>query len=217
MSSSPADTAVAVVPLKALSRAKGRLAGHLPARDRRELVAWMFARVIAACRGASGVGAVLVVAGDDAAADLARGLTRGLAVQVVVERKPGLAAAMAAADDATAAATASLVVAADLPLAGADDLDTVCRAGRRGPCVVVAPTRDGGTAALLRRPAGVIVPAYGPSSATAHLAAAAAAGARGVRLAVPALAFDVDTAEHLRALHPRDLAGATWTDGLSAG
>lgn len=213
MSSSPADTAVAVVPLKALSRAKGRLAGHLPARDRRELVAWMFARVIAACRGASGVGAVLVVAGDDAAADLAR----GLAVQVVVERKPGLAAAMAAADHATAAATASLVVAADLPLAGADDLDTVCRAGRRGPCVVVVPTRDGGTAALLRRPAGVIVPAYGPSSATAHLAAAAAAGARAVRLTVPALAFDVDTAEHLRALHPRDLAGATWTDGLSAG
>ncbi|MEX0658688.1 MAG: 2-phospho-L-lactate guanylyltransferase [Egibacteraceae bacterium] len=212
MSSSPADTAVAVVPLKALSRAKGRLAGHLPARDRRELVAWMFARVIAACRGASGVGAVLVVAGDDAAADLAR----GLAVPVVVERKPGLAAAMAAADDATAAATASLVVAADLPFAGADDLDLVCRAGRRGPCVVVAPTRDGGTAALLRRPAGVIVPAYGPSSATAHLAAAAAAGARGVRLVVPALAFDVDTAEHLRALHPRDL-GATWTDGLSAG
>lgn len=213
MSSSPADTAVAVVPLKALSRAKGRLAGHLPARDRRELVAWMFARVIAACRGASGVDAVLVVAGDDAAADLGR----KLAVPVLVERKPGLAAAMAAADTMTAGATASLVVAADLPLAGADDLDAVCRAGRRGPCVVVAPTRDGGTAALLRRPAGVIVPAYGPSSATAHLAAAAAAGARGVRLSVPALAFDVDTAEHLRALHPRDLAGATWTDGLSAG
>lgn len=213
MSSSPADTAVAVVPLKALSRAKGRLAGHLAARDRRELVAWMFARVIAACRGAAGVDGVLVVAGDDAAADLAR----RLAVPVVVEREPGLRAAMAAADQATAGATASLVVAADLPLAGADNLDTVCRAGQRGPCVVVAPTRDGGTAALLRRPGGVIVPAYGPGSATAHLAAAAAAGARGVRLAVPALAFDVDTAEHLRAMHARDLAGATWTDGLSPG
>lgn len=213
MSSSPGDTAVAVVPLKALNRAKGRLAAHLAARDRRALVAWMFARVIAACRGACGVDAVLVVAGDDAAADLAR----GLAVDVVVERKPGLGAAMAAADELTADAAASLVVAADLPLAGPDDLDAVCRAGRRGPCVVVAPTRDGGTAALLRRPVGLIVPAYGPSSATAHLAAAAAAGARATRLDVPALAFDVDTAEHLRALHVRDHAGASWTDGLSAG
>lgn len=213
MSSTAGSATVAVVPLKALSRAKGRLAGHLPARDRRALVTWMFARVVAACRGASAVGAVVAVAGDDAAADLAR----GLAVDVVVEPTPGLRAAMATADALTADATASLVVAADLPLAGPDDLDAVCRAGRRGPCVVVAPTRDGGTAVLLRRPAGVIIPAYGPGSAAAHLAAAAAAGARGLRLDVPALAFDVDTAEHLRALHPADPAGGTRTGGLSAG
>lgn len=202
---------VAVVPLKALDRSKGRLAGHLDGSGRLALVRWMFTRVVVACRSASTVGAVLVVAGDAEAASLACELD----VEVLVEPAPGLATAMAAADRATAGAAATLVVAADLPLTTAPDLDAVCRAGRRGPCVVVAPTHDGGTAALLRRPAGVVPTSYGPDSASAHLQAARAAGVRAVRVDIPALALDVDTAEDLRRMrltHPT--AGAA-ISGLS--
>lgn len=204
---------VAVVPLKALEQAKSRLVGHLDEASRRELAGWMFARVVGACRAASQVRAVLVVAGDRAAA----GLAHELGVAVIVEPEPGLAAALGAADRATADAPATLVVAADLPLAGAVDIDTVCRAGRSGPCVVVAPTADGGTGALLRRPAGVIETAYGAESAAAHLQAAAAAGVRALRVDVPALGLDVDTAEQLRVAGSRDPAVARLIRGLSAG
>lgn len=173
----------------------------------------MFAQVVSACRGASLLGDVLVVAGDDAAAALARELR----VEVLVEPAPGLAAAIGAADRALAGAPASLVVAADLPLARAGDLEAVCRVGARGPCVVVAPTRDGGTAALLRRPPGLVRPDYGPGSAAAHLRAGERAGAHAARVDLAALAFDVDTADHLRMAGTRDRRMAQWADGLSAG
>lgn len=212
MSQTVGGAPVAVVPLKALDQAKSRLAGHLGERRRRELTSWMFLRVVAACR-ASGVRGILVVAGDEAAG----GLARQMGVEVVVEATPGLDAAMAAADRATAGAPASLVVAADLPLARGTDLDAVCRAGEHGPCVAVAPTRDGGTGALLRRPPDVITPAYGPDSAAAHLQAAARAGVRAVRVDVASLAWDIDTAEHLRHAGARDPRMAAWSDGLSAG
>lgn len=204
---------LAVVPLKALDRAKGRLAEHLDGISRIELVRWMFSRVVAACRAASSVGHVLVIAGDAAAA----GLARDLDVEVLLEPRPGLATAMATADRATAGAAATLVVAADVPLATATDIEAVCRAGRREPCVVVAPTRDGGTAALLRRPARVVPTAYGPSSADAHLQAARRAGVRAVRLDIPSLALDVDTADDLRRIRADHPAAARAISRLSAG
>jgi len=192
----------AVVPLKALDRAKGRLDGALDPPDRRELTAWMFGRVVAALDAATAVGDVLVVVGDAAGEALAA----HHGVRSLREPRPGLPQALAAADAATADRPATLVVAADLPLARPDDLDRVCAAGRRspGPAVVVAPTQDGGTGALYRRPAGVVGTAFGPGSAGAHLALARAAGVRAVRLEVPRLALDVDTAEGLDAVTDLD-------------
>lgn len=204
---------LAVVPLKALDGAKSRLAGHLTPAERRALTCWMFSRVVAACRGASRVGDVLVVAGDEAGAVLAR--RNG--VDVIVERRPGLAAALATADRAAGQAPATVVVAADLPLATPSAVDAVCLEGAEGPCVVVAPTRDGGTGALLRRPAGVVATAYGPGSADRHLAAAGTAGVHAVRIEIPALSLDVDTAEHLHAAGLRDRSVARWIAGLSVG
>lgn len=213
MPQAPGREPLAVVPLKALDRAKGRLAEHLDAAARRELVRWMFTRVVLACRAASTVADVLVVAGDEAAA----GLARDLDVRVIVEPRAGLGTAMATADRAAGGAAASLVVAADLPLAGAADIEAVCRAGQRGPCVVVVPTRDGGTAVLLRRPVGVIPTSYGPGSCAAHLRGARSAGVHTVRLERPGLALDVDTADDLRALRAGALPAAPGTSGLSAG
>lgn len=198
--------AVAIVPVKALHRAKGRLAPDLDPASRRTLAERMFARVVEACRAAREIDELLVVAGDEAAAELAR----GAGAACIVEALPGLRAAMAAADEATAGVSTTLVVAADLPLASAEDLDTVCRAGASPSCVVVAPTRDGGTGALLRRPPTVIATAYGPASAAAHLAAARAAGVRGIRLHLPRLSMDVDTADHLREAASQDPSLAGW-------
>lgn len=196
----------AIVPIKALRRAKGRLAPGLDEGSRRELAAWMFTHVLDACLDCEAVSDVLVVAGDDEAAELAAPLP----VRVVIERTPTLAAAIARADRETEGAEATLVVAADLPLVTSSDIDEVCRAGETGPCVVVAPTRDGGTGALLRRPPQITGTAFGPQSGSAHLDLAAAAGARAVRLDLPNLALDVDTASSLRAAGSRDPRLARW-------
>ncbi|MGH8905036.1 MAG: 2-phospho-L-lactate guanylyltransferase [Egibacteraceae bacterium] len=181
----------AIVPVKALAHAKSRLSGHLDGAERRALVTWMLGRVLDACLGAAAVDRVLVVAGDpEAAAVAARP-----GVEVLIEPSPGLLRALEAADQAAGGASATLVVPADLPLATPADLDAVCAAGA---AVVVVPTRDGGTGALLRRPPRVIRPAFGPASSAAHLRAAAAARVPALRLNLPNLALDVDTPHDLQ-------------------
>ena len=186
---------IAVVPVKTLADAKGRLAGALDAAGRAALVAELLRRVLEACAAAETITDVLVIAGDRRAAALAQDAED---VAVLVEPSAGLEPALRWADRTARHHPASLVVPADLPLVTAADLDAVARA-HGGPVVVVAPTGDGGTGALLRRPADVVPPAFGPDSARAHLRLAARQAVRGVLLPRPGLALDIDTPEDLRA------------------
>ena len=185
-----------IIPLKALAAAKGRLSGALDAAERRTFVAWMAGRVIAAARGCGEIDRVVVVAGDEAAAEVAR----SAGAQAFVVAEPGLATALTAADAITAEADATLVLAADLPELTPADISAVLTAAGAGPSVVViAATRDGGTGALLRRPAGVIATAYGPGSADRHAQLAADAGIPVVHVDRPGLANDVDRPDELPA------------------
>jgi len=145
-------TTTAIIPIKALGSAKGRLAATLTPPQRRELVTWMAHRVIAACRDCAAIDDILVVAAD-------------------------LAALTSADLDAVFAAVP-------------DD----------GPVVAVAPTEDGGTGALLRRPPQVIASAYGPGSGRAHRQLAEQAGVACVVVQRRGLAFDLDQPDQLAAL-----------------
>jgi 2-phospho-L-lactate guanylyltransferase len=183
----------AIVPLKALARSKQRLADHLADTERRALVASLFTHVVQVCATAPQVDDVCAVVGDDAGADLAR----SAGVLYVREPAAGLNGAVAHAT-ARVRTTASLVVVADLPQLSVSDIGQVVAAGGGGdPVVVVARTHDGGTGALLRRPAAVIAPAFGPASATRHLAAAQRGHVRAVLLSPPGLRHDVDRADDL--------------------
>lgn len=202
----PSSEPTAVIPLKALSQAKQRLSPQMPPWRRRELAAWMFAHVAATCAAAPSVGSVLVVAGDAEAARLAA----AVGVPAVVEPRPGLDAALARADAELAGAAAVLVVTADLPLLTVADVEAVCAAGRVDRSVVIAPTRDGGTGGLLRRPPALMGTAYGPGSAAAHRTLAAEAGVAAVTVAAPGFAQDVDTAGQLRSAGLSDPRLARW-------
>ena len=189
-------TATAIVPLKALASAKGRLSLALEPAQRRWFVAWMAQRVIAACQACDAIDEVLVVAGDQAAADV--GLQAG--AQVLLVTQEGLRVALDRADAATAGHATTIVVAADLPEVAADDLGRVfAAAGAADRAVVIAPTYDGGTGALLRRPPSLMPTAYGIGSAAAHIDLARAAGVLPQVLDLPGLARDVDTPEQLPA------------------
>jgi len=66
-----------------------------------------------------------------------------------------------------------------------------------GRAVGLAPSSDGGTAALARMPALVIPARFGPRSARQHRAGAAAAGVPLVELDLASLRLDVDRIEDI--------------------
>jgi 2-phospho-L-lactate/phosphoenolpyruvate guanylyltransferase len=195
-----------VVPIKALAQAKGRLAAALGVHRRIELMTWMLSHVVETCLTAPSVDAVTVIAGDEEAAAAAR----TLGAHVEIERTPGLDAAMDRADRLLAGCAASLVVAADLPLLTTEDVEAVCAAGPAAAGVVIAPTTDGGTGGLLRRPSRAIGTAYGPGSAAAHHRLAAAAGMVSTEVVTQGFSLDLDTPGQLRALHTIEPRLAPW-------
>src|SRR5262249_25278777 len=97
-------------------------------------------------------------------------------------------------------ATGVLTLAADLPLVTAADVSALATSPAAAPSIVLAPTGDGGTSALLRDPPLAIAAHFGPGSLAAHLRAAAAAGARARLVWRPNLALDVDRPDDLRRL-----------------
>jgi 2-phospho-L-lactate guanylyltransferase len=112
-----------------------------------------------------------------------------------------------------------LVVQADLPLLQADDIRAVIE---QDAPVVVAPTSDGGTSALLRRPSGVIGTAFGRGSGRAHVRLAEDAEVPVAVVRRPGLAHDVDdlgdlTASRARWDPPRDRRARSAGAGPGAG
>jgi 2-phospho-L-lactate/phosphoenolpyruvate guanylyltransferase len=189
---------VAILPVKRFEQAKQRLS--VPARS--SLAATMAGEVMNALAEARSLDRVLVVTDDEIAA----GGAARLGFEVVPE--PSLdghvAAALLGIERAVVlGARRVLLVPGDCPLLSGADVDALL--GRHdGPGVVVVPDRHGtGTNALLLEPPGAIRPAFGPGSRERHERLAAAAGVRCTVDDVPALAYDVDTADDYAALLER--------------
>ncbi len=187
---------VPLVPVKALAEAKGRLAPWLSPVERRLLAIAMLEDVVAALQAATGLERPVVISPDREVWHRADAMGCR-----VVEEEPGAAGlnrSLTRAAGRLEAAGGLLVVAADLPLASADAVGRVAVAAGGAP-VVVVPSRDGaGTNLLAWRDPASFAPDFGPGSAARHLAVPGA-----VRCEEPALAFDVDTLEDLRAVAGR--------------
>jgi 2-phospho-L-lactate/phosphoenolpyruvate guanylyltransferase len=170
-----------LVPLKALDRAKMRLAGTLEREERAELMLSLLEHVVDTVREA-GIERITVVSaepleGYDAWND------RGLAWNE----------ALAAAIEEIVTAPLVAIVSADLPsLRPEEVVELVDATPQRG--IAIARALDGGTNAVSMRPPGLVLTHFGESgSAGVH----AALGVEHVILDLPGLAFDVDTPEDL--------------------
>jgi 2-phospho-L-lactate guanylyltransferase len=170
-----------LVPLKALDRAKSRLADALTPEERAGLMRSLLERVVGAVREA-GIQRITVVTAESLDG-----------YEVWHDR--GLAW-----NDALATATAELVtapvvafVSADLPLLQPEEVEELLEATpARG--IAIARALDGGTNAVSMRPPGLVRTRFGePGSAAVH----AGLGIEHVILDLPGLAFDVDTPEDL--------------------
>lgn len=209
----------ALVPLRGLEDAKTRLGAELDPEERLELVVAMATRTLAATRDAAGIAGTVLVTADPAAAELAA--TFG--ARTIVQRLPGLNAALREARSAAMdlGATAVLVLPIDLPAVSplaldgflADAAATAAALEAGHPLVVAVPDRHGrGTNVLLVTPPAAIEPAFGEGSFAAHRAAAAGAGATFVARGGP-LTLDVDTGADLLVAEAGGVAAASAATG----
>lgn len=194
-----ADPPQIVVLIKEPGTAKTRLAGALPAAERRRLAEECALRALTAARE---VASTLAVCGGPGAARLAR----RAGVEVLVERRPegqnraaerGLAAVRAGGG------TGCLLLSSDLPLVDAESLRRLlARSGAvGGPVAVAAPAlgREG-TNALYLRPIGDFDLHFGEASLPRFAAEARRRGREFVLHHEPALALDVDEPDDLATL-----------------
>lgn len=189
----------ALIPVKAATAGKERLAQLLTPAERAALVRAMLHDVTAALLASGLLRRVAVTSPDAAMLALAERL--GALPLPEPPAGGGLNAALAAAIArlAAAGADAVLVVQGDVPQLRPADVAALVTGPASG-CVRAAPSADGGTSALLLRPADVIAPAFGAGSFARHRAAALAAGVAFERCDLPALAWDIDRPEDIARL-----------------
>jgi 2-phospho-L-lactate guanylyltransferase len=191
---------IALIPVKRLEDSKSRLLPELPDAERQALTLAMLEDLIEALRASGAIDRVAVTTPDEKVAARAR----AAGAEIVLRPEPGLNAAL---EDATirlapAADEALLVVLGDVAGALPADFRRLVEAATRAPIargVWLAPSADGGTSALLLRPARAIPFRFGPESAKRHREAALAAGVAYHELWLPSLAIDLDAPEDLAA------------------
>jgi 2-phospho-L-lactate guanylyltransferase len=194
----------AVVPVKSLEGSKSRLLPRLGAEGTRQLALAMLADVLEALCAVPEIDTVAVATPDievAAAAD-------EMGVKVLLRQDPGLNPTIEAAgfellpnpDDGL------LVVLGDVAGVQSEDVRRLVRsAPQRG--VVFAPARDGGTAALLRRPRDIIPAAFGRDSGKRHRELCEEAGVELREMPMRSLALDLDEPEDLDAFLETSVGG----------
>jgi 2-phospho-L-lactate guanylyltransferase len=194
----------AIVPVKPLYLAKGRLSAVLTASERRALVLAMLGDVLVALRATEVVRETIVVSRDAEVLALAA----RLGAAALFERAEGLNAAytQAAAFAGRSGAASLLALPADLPLAAPDEIAGLVAAGEQAG-VALAPSRDGGTNGLYRTIDVSLPFLFGAGSLARHVDAARERGIAAQLLRAPGLELDVDQPDDL--LRIAEAAGET--------
>jgi 2-phospho-L-lactate guanylyltransferase len=195
------DAVWAVLPVKAFDDAKSRLAAVMSAGQRRDLARGLMLHSLGALQACRGVDRVLAVSPDEEALELAAAQGGETLRDSGAGLNPALEEARRHAVER--GATGLLVLASDLPLLVASDLDAMFEE-EHGSIVIASDRHRQGTNALLLRPAGAIEFSFGESSYQRHLDLAARAGLTPIEVFRTGLAFDIDL--------PRD-----WHDLMSSG
>lgn len=212
---------IALIPVKRLEQSKSRLLPELADAARQALTLAMLEDLIEALARSGCIDRIAVTTPDPQVARRAE----AAGAEVLIRPEPGLNAALedAALRLAPAPDEALLIVLGDVAGALPEDFRRLVSAAARAPAatsgdasagtpgaagVWLSPSVDGGTSALLLRPARAIPFCFGPASAARHREAARAANVAYHELALPSLAIDLD--------QPEDLAAFLATSGGGA-
>lgn len=184
-----------IVPVKPFGEGKSRLDSVLDAPQRTALNRRLLRRVLDTTRESGLANHILVISRDPAVLELASATGADVMYEAGDDLNGALESARAQARAAGAGAV--LILPSDLPLVTVDDLARLYALAGEGDGVVIAPSRDGGTNALLLRPPQLLDFTYGPDSFRRHCRQAQKKGYRCQTLTSPTLAFDLDWPQDL--------------------
>jgi 2-phospho-L-lactate guanylyltransferase len=183
----------AIVPVKGLSDANGRLTSLLSAAERSRLAEALFLDLIVKLPRSRCIDDLMIVTSDESVARQARWF--GHMVLVEDEDRGHSEAAKAGAQAAIEeGADRVAMLPVDCPMLDIDDLDA--HVGRSPRTVLIVPDRHAtGTNALVLTPPDIFEPAFGPDSCARHVSRARASGISFALEAVESLAADLDGPE----------------------
>jgi len=188
-----------IVPIKPFTEGKSRLAPTLSNPDRSRLSRQLFHHVMAQAIATPILTGILVVSRDATVIDT----LCSPKIELVVETGHDLNQAINQGRQVAVArgADAILILPADLPHLQSADIALLYAQSQASAGVVIVPSNDNGTNALLLRPPHAIDFAFGVNSFTQHCHAAQRAGIACHIHHAPHLAFDVDLPADVARLH----------------
>jgi 2-phospho-L-lactate guanylyltransferase len=191
----------AVVPVKGLTVANGRLNGVLSADERNELAEALFLDLIVKLPRSRSIDDVMVVTADESIARQVRWFGHKVLLQESDDGHSEAAAAGARAAMAEGAQRVAMLP-VDCPMLETDELDA--HIGRSPRTVLIIPDRHGtGTNGLVLAPPDVFLPAFGPDSCSRHVSRARASGISFALEEVESMGIDLDTPEDFTLLRDR--------------
>ena len=189
----------AVIPIKDLQQAKGRLQGILSRDERSGLSRAMLEDLLGTLRASPWVDEVLIVTSDAEVSALAR--EKGARV-LAEPATPGLIAAVTHAAQTLAAERVArmIFVPGDVPLLSLAELSIILSpvAGSDEPGITIVPAADlGGSNCIVCSPPDCLQFGFGEDSFRRHLQLARETGIAPRVLKLPGIGLDVDTHEDL--------------------
>ena len=210
----------AVVPVKGLDAAKGRLAQAYSPEFRGGLAKAMLEDVLVALAAVSELAGTVVVTVDPLATELAA--RYGARVFTDGARDGHTGAVMSAARRLAAEQCAGmLTVAGDIPCVTADEVSRLFAAHGQAPAFSIVPAHDRrGSNAILMTPPDAVPLAFGNDSFLPHLEAARRLGIEPSVVPMPGIGLDIDNSSDLALLLQRPLPTRSWAflaaQGLAA-
>jgi 2-phospho-L-lactate guanylyltransferase len=191
----------AIVPVKGLTVANGRLDGLLSTEERTQLAEALFLDLIVKLPRSRCIDDLMVVTSDESIARQVRWFGHKVLLQESDDGHSEAAAAGARAAMAEGAQRVAMLP-VDCPMLDTDELDA--HIGRSARTVLIIPDRHGtGTNGLVLAPPDVFLPAFGPDSCSRHVSRARATGISFALEEVDSMGVDLDTAEDYTLLRDR--------------
>jgi 2-phospho-L-lactate/phosphoenolpyruvate guanylyltransferase len=191
----------AIVPVKGLTVANGRLDGVLSPDERKRLAEALFLDLIVKLPRSRSIDDVLVVTADQSIARQARWFGHKVLLQDedAGHSKAASAGARAAMGDG---ADRVVMLAVDCPMLDVEELDA--HVGRSPRTALIVPDHHGtGTNALVLTPPDLFPPAFGVDSCARHVSRARASGISFALEELESIAIDLDTPEDFTLLRDK--------------